>query len=489
MEVTMTLKDELTQIVGAEYVFDAPEALEAYSRDYSLLRPSRPSYVVQPKTTAEIQKFVRLANEHRVPIIPCSSRIHFNGTTIPSEGGVVMDLRRMNGILDIDDQNRRVRVEPGVTWGQLQAELQNRDWMVVSPLLPHSLRSVAIDLLEREVPLIPIYEYGEPIETVEVVWPNGEVFRTGSASTPGYPDCAAEGTNYMGPGIDFLRFLQGAQGTMGVVTWANVKIEYRPKVNQCHFVLLPKVEDAIEPIYRIQRQRVGHECFVLNNLNLATILAQNWPQDFHTLRSLLPPWTLLLILSGGQRRPEGRVAYEEQALKRIKDAEFPWLDFLTSIPGVPGVERRLPDMLRRPWPEELTYWKHRYRGCSQDLMFITRLENVPTFVEVVAAVAARHEYPIADIGCYLQPIEHARACHCEFNFYYNGDDAKEREQVRQLYAEAAESLLDRSAFFTRPYGALAELVYGKATAYTTALKKVKNILDPNNIMCPGKLCF
>ena len=157
------------------------------------------------------------------------------------------------------------------------------------PLLPHPLRSVVTDHLEREVITNTVYDYGEPLQSMEVVWPTGEIFRTGSASVTGYPDSPSKGANPSGPGLDFYRFLQGAQGTMGVVTWANLKIEYLPKMDK---ILLAPVSDlsyTIEFLYRVLRLRIGQECLLLNNTNLAAIIAEDWPRDFIQVTGILTP--------------------------------------------------------------------------------------------------------------------------------------------------------------------------------------------------------
>jgi glycolate oxidase len=78
----MAIKEELAGIVGAENVSDDAEKLKPYSKDNSLSAPVMPSYVVKPKNVDEIQKIVMLANKNKLPVIPCSSGIHFNGDTI-----------------------------------------------------------------------------------------------------------------------------------------------------------------------------------------------------------------------------------------------------------------------------------------------------------------------------------------------------------------------------------------------------------------------
>jgi hypothetical protein len=184
----MISKDELEKIVGKESVSDTEKDLLEYSRDHSLVPPGRPDYVVRPSNSEQISSILKLANEKNVPVVPVSSKEHFNGGAIPRQGGVVVDLSKMNNIPEIDKDLKKVRIEAGVTWGQLTTELAGNDMRVIMPLLPHADRSVLTDYVEREVPTNTVYDYGEPMQAFEVVWPTGEIFRLGSASVDGYPD-------------------------------------------------------------------------------------------------------------------------------------------------------------------------------------------------------------------------------------------------------------------------------------------------------------
>jgi len=146
-------------------------------------------------------------------------------------------------------------------------------------------------------------------------------------------------------------------------------------------------------------------------------------------------------------------------------------------------------MLRNPWPAGKTYWKNLWKGGAQSLFFITRPASTPFYSDIVEEVAARHGYPMGDIGSYIQPIEHNRACQMEFTFFYDPANNTEKAMIASLYRTAALSLLDEGAFFSRPYGELASMVYERAAGYTEALKRLKKVFDPKNIMNPGKLCF
>ena len=110
-----------------------------------------------------------------------------------------------------------------------------------------------------------------------------------------------------------------------------------------------------------------------------------------------------------------------------------------------------------------------------------------TFTETVNEAAAKYDYPLRDIGFYVQPVVYGGACHFECDFYYNPANPAEVSQIKNLCAEAAEAALNRGGFFSRPYGAVADMVYDRSASYTAELKKVKKVMDPNNIMSPGRL--
>ncbi|MEW5724536.1 MAG: FAD-binding oxidoreductase, partial [Thermodesulfobacteriota bacterium] len=468
---------------------DDPARLRAYATDFSSGRAGAPNYVVQPANSEEISRVIRFCQENALPVVPCSSRVHFHGATIPKEGGLVLDMSRMNRILDIDADNRRVRFEAGVTWDQLTRELAKEGFRVVMPLTPPAERSVLTDFLEREEPTSQVYDYGEPLQAMEVVWPTGEIFRLGSASVNGYPDSPAKGGNPSGPGLDFYRFFQCAQGTMGVVTWTNLKMESIPKMDKVLFAPIEDLDYATAFLYRVLPRRIGQEVLLLNAVDLAALLAENWPADFEKMKSALPPWTLILVLSGLLRRPEEKIAYEENFLAQVIKNEFPNLRLGENLPGFPGLRNKVLPILRRPWPADKPHWKNRVKGAGLSLFFHARPNKARRFVALVEEVAVRYNYPVRDIGVYIQPLEHNRACRPEFTFFHDPGNEAEKAKVRALYREAATLLLQEGAVFTRPYGDLAPLVYERAASYAAHLKRLKKVFDPNNIMNPGNLCF
>ena len=184
----MELKKALAELVGNECVDDSPESLFRYSRDHSLVAVgAEPDIIVHPVTAAHVEKIMGLANRLKVAVIPVSSSVHFDGNTLPKMGGIILDMRKMNRVLNIDLDERLARIEAGVTWAQIQTELQKHQQRMIMPLMPLSSGSVISSLLGREVATNSRYEFSEPLTSMEVIWGNGMRFRTGSASTPGFP--------------------------------------------------------------------------------------------------------------------------------------------------------------------------------------------------------------------------------------------------------------------------------------------------------------
>ena len=127
----MISMDELAKIVGAENVSDAEADLLKYSCDRSLVPPGMPEYIVWPTSAEQVGSVLKWANTANVPVVPVSSKEHFNGGAVPRQGGIIVDLTKMNRILEIDKDLKKTRLEAGVTWGQLTSELKKNGMRVI----------------------------------------------------------------------------------------------------------------------------------------------------------------------------------------------------------------------------------------------------------------------------------------------------------------------------------------------------------------------
>jgi FAD/FMN-containing dehydrogenase len=282
--------------------------------------------------------------------------------------------------------------------------------------------------------------------------------------------------------VDFHRLLSGAQGTIGIVTWATLKCCYLSRLSRALLVPSDTLGPLIDLIYQPLKYRLVGRLFILNGMNLACLLGDS-PAAVRELKKALPPWVLFASFEGYGILPEEKIAYEEADFRKM--AASAGLKPQEAISGLKADD--LNTLLSRPSPGP--GWKSRYKGASQDIFFLTTLDKTPDFVAAMNKLSPRHGYPAGDIGVYVQPIVQGTGCHCEFDFYYDPASPREADAVRGLMGGAAESLAGLGAFFSRPYGAWKDAAYHRAPATAAMQKKIKEIFDPNGILNPGKLCF
>ena len=485
-------KSALIDIVGLEYVIDDPEVLDSYASDCSYAAKRKPWFVVRPGTAKEVQALVVWANRTESPLIPVSSGApHLNGDTVPSAPqGVIVELSRMKAIKRIDRRNKIVTVEPGVTYAELEPALAKEGLRISRPLLPRVNKSVIASLLERQPTLIPRFNFSlpEPLRTCGVVWGSGEVAFTGEAGNGpmdlemqwkrGVAQIDAKGPN----ATDLMRLLTGAQGSMGIVIWASIKCELIPSVQK--FVLVPaeKIEDLVAFCYKLERIRLGDEVMVVNGAQLASMVGKQ-ASEIATLRESLPTWAAIIGLAGAALYPEERVQVQELDLKRI--AQQCGVQVLNGVGSVSA--SRIASAAASCSGEP--YYKFIAKGASQEIFFLTTLDKAPQFIATVLSIAERLKYPAREIGVYIQPQHQGVSQHVEFNLPFDPANRMETEKVKRVYTEASQTLVAEGAYFSRPYGAWANLVYRRDRDATRMLRVAKRIVDPKNVLNPGKLCF
>jgi hypothetical protein len=245
-----------------------------------------------------------------------------------------------------------------------------------------------------------------------VIYGSGDLFRTGSASCPGNlkeqwkvggAQIFAEGPSQ----TDFVRIIHGAEGTIGIVTWATVTCRVLPK-NENHFLISSEnLDQLIDVTYKLMWKKLGEKCLILNNHTLASVLGQD-RAEVETMRSDLPPWILYFSLEAGGLMPEEKVAYQEAEFLEVAEAFG-----LKPLGAISGIEAdHLAAVLNRPSSEP--YWKLRFKGGWQDIFFLTTMDKAETYVAKALALANAYQYPKEDMGVYIQPTVQGTNCHCEF---------------------------------------------------------------------------
>ncbi|MBN1188871.1 MAG: FAD-binding oxidoreductase [Dehalococcoidales bacterium] len=485
------IENELLEIVGKDNVLDNPEILKEYSGDCSFIPAKTPSCVVKPANVEELQSVVKWANKKHVPLVPVSSGApHFRGDTVPgADGAVVVDLRRMKKIIRVNRANRVAIIEPGVTFGELQAELAKEGLSAYLPLAPRSTKSVLSSVLEREPITMPgiHFDSTDPMLCTEIVFGSGDKMRTGEAAGPdtleqqwevGKAQISPFGPTQMDP----QRLVSGAQGTIGIVTWMSIKCRFVSEISRAFLVPSDSLDPLIQLMYRLTRIRFTGNIFIINKVNLACLLGSA-AQEIADLSSKLPTWLMFVSCEGYGPLPEEKVQYLEDDLKELAGTYN--LKTETAVGGIKADD--LAAIL--PKPSDEPYWKMRLKGGFDEVFFLTTQGKTPGFARMMNEIAPQQGYPVENIGVYIQPVAQGTSCHCEFDFYYDPSNQSEAEKTRKIAAETARKMEAAGAFFSRPYKELAEVAYLRSADTAEMQKKVKGIFDPNGILNPGKLCF
>jgi FAD/FMN-containing dehydrogenase len=347
---------------------------------------------------------------------------------------------------------------------------------------------VVASALELEPRLNSLHEwnYTDPLRCTEVTWGDGNRMFTGDAGlgpldltkqqAAGKWQFSATGPNY----LDFYRLLTGAQGTMGIVTWASLKCELLPQAQKLFFVPADSSEDLQDFVYRVLRLRFSDQLFVLNGAALASLVGST-PADVEDLRGLLPAWIALVGVVGRELLPAERVEAQEADIREIAQ-EF-GLKLLSALPGVRAEEA----LQRILGPTGESSWKETWKGAAQDIFFSTTLDRTAGFIVKMRELASAVGYPATDVGVYLQPTNMGTSCHCEFTLPYDPACPRETARMEKLFVAASEALAGMGAYYSRPYGIWARLQLNKDAQSNIVIKKLKGIFDPNNILNPGKL--
>ncbi len=220
------LYKRIISITGKDRVRSDPFERRMYSHDLASLPKMMelgfkmmPDLVVKPKSSKEISEIMRIAAEEGIPIVPRGGASWGLGGAMPIQGGIVLDLTRMNKILDFDEENLIVTVEPGITWKRLYDLLLKRGYIIGS--YPSSAMAATVGgWINTGGVGVGSYKYGsavDHIKSLEVVLPTGSILQTGYNRV----------TNI--GGYDLNRLFFGAEGTLGIVTNASLRIYPAPE--------------------------------------------------------------------------------------------------------------------------------------------------------------------------------------------------------------------------------------------------------------------
>lgn len=219
MEKQVVLQ-RLAEIVGPEYVTDERFILMTYTRDFGTQPPRWPAFIVKPGTTEELSAVLRLANELKVPITPRGGGSAQEGGA-QSDGGIILETLRMDGIVDLDEDAGTVTVEAGLTFVRLMSALEKRGWKIGIAPSGAMAGTVGGHVSRPGVGWgnVKYVTQGQQVLGLKVVLPSGEVVETGTAAVP-----AAGSFFRYALGPDLTGLFIGAEGAFGTVVEATLQI-------------------------------------------------------------------------------------------------------------------------------------------------------------------------------------------------------------------------------------------------------------------------
>lgn len=480
---------ELKNIVGDEWVTNDPEITYAYSRDInlypenlsSIMRP--PHIVVLPATTEEVQKVMAIAKTHRVPIVIQTTGLNIAGVCVPTRGGIMVDLKRMDKIIEIDEQNLTATIQPYVTIARLSCELQKREMFLPVPGNPSTasvISNILVGLGLKVTNRVGRQEQG--IVGFKLVLPDATIFKVGSGADPFIPKDFWP----HGPGPDLQLLPVHAIGTTGIVTEMTIKCWLRGEIYKELWVSYEDIDNAAIAFTELSRMEV---CKGINLYggNKYTSYATDTREAMERMVRANPEFQLILSLEGSKRRIE----YEEKLIRKIAektkgkiitDKFKPYQSFVESHAGMSGSFYS---------DYSMKYWGS--RGANWVVAGFASPDRLPDMYRAYSqAVIDDSEYSDPDFGHaeYWRSIIAYPYSGGHYYFTEHGIDSHPGDPKWQNVIKRLGSAIPR-------YGAQRGLVilgYNRAPReglprvsgpYYDVAKKISKELDPDNLMQPG----
>ncbi len=241
----MRIVDELIQLLGVENVKFDPEELEKYSHDEtSGVEGHIPLAVVFPTSTEQVSAILRWANERRVSVVPRGAGTGLSAGAVPTKDSIVVSLERMNRIVEFDEENMTITVEPGVITGEIQKIAEEHGLFYAGDPASSESSSIGGNVAENAGG-VKVIKYGPTsfhVLGLEVVLPTGEIVTFGGKTLKNVT------------GYDLVRLFVGSEGTLGIVTKIVLRLVPKPKCAAVLLVPFRDIEDALLCVPKVLSQ-------------------------------------------------------------------------------------------------------------------------------------------------------------------------------------------------------------------------------------------
>jgi len=453
------IKRALIDIVGEENYTDSLIDMVAYSKDASEHK-HRPDAAVWATTTEQISAILKLANREKFPVTARGAGTSLAGLTVPEHGGLVLDLGRMNKIIEISIEDRLAVVQPGVVYGDLEKALKPYGFF-----FPPDPASGIVSTLGGNVACnaggIKGAKYGttkDYVLSLEVVLADGRVLHTGSK-------CMKSASGY-----DMTKLFVGSEGTLGVITEITLKINPKPPLTCTAMATFDDLEDAGRAVSEIMHSGILPSA--LEVVDQQTLIGINQNTDLN-----LPEVEAILVAeTDGHTR-------EETGFQLAKIIDIFKQNSASTVRQADSEEEA-----EALWTARKSAYavmsRINYNLAVEDLA--VPISKVPNMLKTISDIAKKYDLKIPTVG-------HAGDGNLHPTISFDGTDPDEVRRVEQASAELFKRVIELEGTVTGEHGiGLAKARFMSMEHDEVAMdvmRAVKKLFDPNNILNPGKMAL
>jgi FAD/FMN-containing dehydrogenase len=465
----------LQNIAGsAQVISGESDQAAAYCKDWTGQFSATPIAVVKPKTTAEVAAIMRLCHDHGVPIVPAGGRTGLCGGGVATGDGdsIVVSLERMNAVRALDVSARSMTVEAGVILQTAQEAA--RDQGLAFPLTFGAQGSAMIGgVLSTNAGGSNVVKYGTTRELcigIEAVLPDGSII-------DGLTGLRKDNTGY-----DLKDLLIGAEGTLGIITAAVFKLSPQPKVRTTGFLALSSLADAPRVLNALQDQTGGGvEAFEYMPQAAVDVICKEFPKTRQPLDA--PAETGIFFEVTSARHDDAEP--DESGDTRLQSLVFAGLEGLMEDGIV------MDAMIAQSEQQRIDLWTMREsileaitaNGPAYHLDIALPLAAVAEFVTTMDGVMAELSFAPLTVGHLGDGNLHYALSGAEGHNWADLPLARAKEQAFALLTQLSGSFSAEHGIGQSKLDVMRAL---KQDSQLAAMRKIKQALDPNGLLNPGK---
>ena len=451
------ISTELEAIVGKEHLLTSPEDMICYSYDGTFAEHV-PDAVISPVSTEQVSAVLQVAHRENLSVVPRGMASGLAAGTVPFGGGLVLNLTRMNQILEIDKENMMVTAQAGVITSDLAAAVEAQG--LFYPPDPASIRQSTLGgnvACNSGGPRCLKYGVtGDYVMALEAVLADGRVLRTGNK-------CIKDVTGY-----DLVHMLIGSEGTLAVVTEATVRLIPKPEAKRTVLAVFDFMDAASEAVNAILRAGV-----LPATLEIVDETAVQCVEAYLNAGLDCTSEAMLIVETDGNPESAAReIEIVAEVCRKGGAKEVTIAQDEAESDELWRARRSVSPSLGRVRPNKL----------GEDI--VVPRSAIPDMVRRIKAISLKYDLPIVIFG-------HAGDGNLHPNILFDKRDEKEWERVEAAVAELFAGAVELGGTLSGEHGVGAlkrpylEMALGSLAV--EVMSSIKHSLDPKGILNPGKV--